>query len=156
MRVFRFRAAESVGSIRLLETEVESEVRSGWTRWTYRVPYTDLSPHVMFIWSTSNICWWCLAIGTIGVCGAVYNFYVYEGRDLPFWAHPIFLAFAILLFWIAYLTRREEWAVFPNRDGNHVRYAKNGPDRKQFSEFTAEFTERIKTARARGCDKLAP
>lgn len=156
MQVFKFRTVESVGSIHLLDTEVESEIRSGLTRWTYRVPYADLSPHVMLIWSTPRVCWLCLVFGTLGVWGTAYDWFGIEGRHLPFWAHPIFLGFAILLFWIAFLSRREEWAVFANREGNQVRYAKNGPNEKQFSEFTAALAERIKASRARECDKLAP
>lgn len=145
MREFRFWTAEYTGTIRLLETEVSAEFRNGLTYWTYNLPYHCLNPSPTYIWSTSSICWWCLFIGLIGVWGTTYDFFGIEGHYLPNWAHPIFMAFAIFLLWIAYRHRREHWVSFKGREGASLRYAQNGPEAERFSEFTSELIRQIKS-----------
>ena len=146
---YRFRAADTSGTIRLLEQRVEITVRSGLARWTYGTPYSSLDPNPVRLWTTSSTFWICLVVGVLGVFGAISELFIIEQRYMPLWMSPLVLIGAVGLLGFAYVIRREEWVMFsptPTVGGRSykINFCRNGPDADRFSDFTDMLIERIR------------
>ncbi|TVP96170.1 MAG: hypothetical protein EA381_17695 [Planctomycetaceae bacterium] len=155
---YRFRAAETSGTIRLLEQRVEITVRSGLARWTYGTPYSNLDPNPVRLWTTSSTFWICLLIGALGVFASLSDLFVIEERYMPLWMSPLMLIGALGLLWFAYVNRREEWVMFsptPTTQGRcyKINFCRNGPDADTFADFTDMLIERINRHTKAACDE---
>lgn len=145
---YRFRTADTSGTLRLLETTVETTVRRNLSRWTYETPYASLNPHPIRMWTTPSSFWVRLGIGVLGVCGAIYELLGIEGRYMPVWMSPLVLIGASGLLWFAFLHRREECIIFSAETASDVVYYRNGPDAGAFHQFTDTLVAKIERHRS--------
>ena len=145
---YRFRTAVSRGAIRIEADAMFADISKDFSRWTFEAPLCKIHPYPIRSWSVPSIFWLCIVGGVGGIVCSVFQYFDSTSMPDPPWITHVALTLSIGLAIIAFFVRREEWVAFPTEiDGVWVRYARSGPDRKRFDEFTEEVCKRISLAR---------
>lgn len=148
MEEYRFQTTEGSGLVRLAASEVEVDMRRGFSQWNYTIPYTELRPYPMHYRTTESSVWLCLAIGFGGICAAISYFFELEKRAIPIWMYPFLFLAGLGLIAYAYLHRRHHWVTFASGRSFNLSFAREGRDAARFEQFVSNLTQRILTSQS--------
>ena len=143
MDTYSYRTLESSGTISLTATHVECDVRQGFSRWEYQIPYRQLSPFPVRNKKTTQGFWACLLVGGLGFTASAIRLLKLDLSMPLSIAVPILIASLALLLYSLRI-RNEHWisvhSVIPNVS---LFYCESGPDSKSFELFTDRLVKRI-------------
>ena len=143
MDTYSYRSPERSGKIALTANHVECDVRQGFSRWKYQIPYSQLSPFPVRNQKTTHGFWVCLLVGGLGVIASATRLLRFDLSMPLSVAIPILVAsLALLLF--STRIRTEQWISFHSVISNvSVFYCESGPHSNSFEQFTDILANRI-------------
>ena len=145
MKEYAYRTTSQKGKVTLGDTFVECDVKQGFSRWRYQVPYSQLTHMPVRTRKTPEGFWVCLMVGGLGSVASGTRICGFD-LSMPFIIAIPMLVASLTMLAYSLRIRRENWITFHSSIPNaSVYYCESGPDSENFDSFTDALGARIQT-----------